>query len=63
MSFFQAYEAEVNERAKLGVPPLPLDAKKTAEVVELLKKEEGDQANLKEMLANRVPPGVEAKRS
>lgn len=59
MSFFQAYEAEVNERAKLGVPPLPLDAKKTAEVVELLKKEEGDQAFLKDLLANRVPPGVD----
>ena len=59
MSFFQAYEAEVNERAKLGVPPLPLDAKKTAEVVELLKKEEGDQAFLKSLLANRVPPGVD----
>ena len=59
MSFFQAYEAEVNERAKLGVPPLPLDAKKTAEVVELLKKEEGDQSFLKSLLANRVPPGVD----
>lgn len=59
MSFFQAYEAEVNERAKLGVPPLPLDAKKTAEVVELLKKEEGDQAFLRDLLANRVPPGVD----
>ena len=59
MSFFQAYEAEVNERAKLGVPPLPLDAKKTAEVVELLKKEEGDQTFLKSLLANRVPPGVD----
>lgn len=59
MSFFQAYEAEVNERAKLGVPPLPLDAKKTAEVVELLKKKEGDQAFLKDLLANRVPPGVD----
>jgi len=59
MSFFQAYEAEVNERAKLGVPPLPLDAKKTAEVVELLKKEEGDQAFLSDLLANRIPPGVD----
>jgi len=59
MSFFQAYEIEVQERAKLGVPPLPLDAKKTAEVVELLKKEEGDQTFLVDLLANRVPPGVD----
>ncbi len=59
MSFFKTYEAEVNERAKLGIPPLPLDAKKTAEVVELLKKEEGEQAFLVDLIANRVPPGVD----
>lgn len=59
MSFFKTYEAEVNERAKLSVPPLPLDAKKTAEVVELLKKEEGEQAFLVDLIANRVPPGVD----
>ena len=59
MSFFQTYEAERLERAKLGVPPLPLDAKKTAQVVELLKKQEGDQRFLKDLLANRVPPGVD----
>ncbi len=59
MSFFKTYEAEVNERAKLGVPPLPLDAKKIAEVVELLKKEEGEQAFLVDLIANRVPPGVD----
>ena len=59
MSFFETYQTEVNERAKLGIPPLPLDAKKTAEVVELLKKEEGDQAFLVDLIANRVPPGVD----
>ena len=59
MSFFQTYEIEVKERATLGVPPLPLDAKKTAQVVELLTKEEGDQAFLVDLLANRVPPGVD----
>ena len=59
MSFFETYQTEVNERAKLGIPPLPLDAKKTAEVVELLKKEEGEQAFLVDLIANRVPPGVD----
>ncbi len=59
MIFFKEYEAEAKERLVLGVPPLPLDAKKTAEVVELLKKEEGDQAFLVSLLANRVPPGVD----
>ncbi len=59
MSFFQTYEAEMLEREKLGVPPLPLDAKKTAQVVELLTKKEGDQAFLKDLLVNRVSPGVD----
>ncbi|MDD2827939.1 MAG: bifunctional aconitate hydratase 2/2-methylisocitrate dehydratase [Sulfurospirillaceae bacterium] len=59
MKFIEAYEAEVKERAKLGVPALPLDVKKTAEVIELLKKEEGDQTFLYSLLANRVPPGVD----
>ena len=59
MSFFETYNIEVNERAALGIPALPLDAKKTAEVIELLKKEEGDQAFLKELLSNRVLPGVD----
>jgi len=59
MSFFETYEIEVQERAKQGIPALPLDAKKTAEVVELLKKEEGDQTFLVDLLANRVPPGVD----
>ncbi|NCD11864.1 MAG: bifunctional aconitate hydratase 2/2-methylisocitrate dehydratase [Epsilonproteobacteria bacterium] len=59
MNFFETYTTEVNERAALGIPALPLDTKKTAEVIELLKKEEGDQAFLKELLANRVLPGVD----
>lgn len=59
MSFFETYNIEVNERAALGIPALPLDAKKTAEVIELLKQEEGDQAFLKELLSNRVLPGVD----
>ena len=30
-----AYRAHVAERATLGIPPLPLDAKQTAELIEL----------------------------
>jgi aconitate hydratase 2/2-methylisocitrate dehydratase len=59
MSFFDEYELETQERAKLGVPPLPLDAKKTATVVELLKSGEGDQEFLLKLLEERVPPGVD----
>ncbi|MDD3342494.1 MAG: hypothetical protein PHR87_02840, partial [Sulfurospirillaceae bacterium] len=50
MSFFETYEKEVQERVALGVPPLPLDVKKTVEVIELLKREEGDQAFLLSLL-------------
>ena len=59
MSFIQEYNKEVEERAKLGVPPLPLDAKKTARVVELLKSNEEDSEFLLDLLVNRVPPGVD----
>ena len=33
----QAYVEHVAERAALGIPPLPLSAKQTAELIELLK--------------------------
>lgn len=59
MSFIKEYNSHVDARAKEGVPPLPLDAKGTAEVVELLKRGEGDQEFLLELLMNRVPPGVD----
>ena len=32
----EAYRAYVAERAALGIPPLPLSAKQTTELVELL---------------------------
>ncbi|MBI5279316.1 MAG: bifunctional aconitate hydratase 2/2-methylisocitrate dehydratase [Burkholderiales bacterium] len=56
----QAYVDHVAERAALGIPPLPLTAKQTADLIELLKsapaKEEGF---LLELLTHRVPPGVD----
>jgi len=33
----QAYRQHVAERAALGIPPLPLSAKQTAELIEMLK--------------------------
>ena len=59
IDFIQVYTQETAERATLGVPPLPLDAKKTAQVIELLKKEEGDQDFLYSLIANRILPGVD----
>ena len=56
----QAYRAHVADRAALGIPPLPLSAKQTAEVVELLKSPPaGEEATLVELLTYRVPAGVD----
>lgn len=56
----QAYRQHVAERAALGIPPLPLDAKQTAEVIELIKNPPaGEEAFLLDLLTHRVPPGVD----
>lgn len=36
--FLQTYQKHVDERAKQGVVPKPLDAEQTAQLIELLKK-------------------------
>ena len=56
----EAYRAHVQERAELGIPPKPLDPEWTAELVELLKAPPaGEEAFLLDLIANRVPPGVD----
>ncbi len=56
----QAYRQHAAERAALGIPPLPLDAKQTAELIELIKAPPaGEEAFLVELLTFRVPPGVD----
>ena len=56
----EAYRQHVAERQALGIPPLPLDAKQTAALIELLKAPpKGEEAVLVEMLAQRVPAGVD----
>ena len=48
------------EREKNNLPPLPLDSKQTAELVELLKKDSLDNADfLIDLLAEHVPAGVD----
>ena len=43
----QAYRVHVAERAVLGIPPLPLSAKQTGELIELLKNPpQGEEAML-----------------
>ena len=54
----QAYRKHVEERATQGLPPLPLDAKQVAELVELLKQNK-DAKELLDLLVHRVPPGVD----
>jgi aconitate hydratase 2/2-methylisocitrate dehydratase len=55
-----AYRDHVAERAALGLPPLPLTAEQTAELVVLLKHPPaGEDATLIELLENRIPAGVD----
>ena len=56
----ETYRLHVQERAALGVPPLPLNAEQVAELCELLKNPPaGEAETLIEMLRDRVPPGVD----
>ena len=56
----EAYRAHVAERAQLGIPPLPLTAQQTADVVELLKNPPaGEGEFLLDLISKRVPAGVD----
>jgi len=56
----ESYRQHVAERAALGIPPLPLSAQQTADLVELLKAPPvGEEANLVELITHRVPAGVD----
>ncbi len=56
----EAYRAHVAERAALGISPLPLSKQQTAELVALLKNPpKGEEEFLVDLLANRVPAGVD----
>jgi len=56
----EAYRHHVAERAALGIPPLPLSAQQTADVIELLKSPPAGEAEfLLELLTHRVPAGVD----
>src|SRR5690606_29400604 len=60
LSMLEAYRHHVAERAALGIPPLPLSAQQTAEVIELLKNPPaGEEQFLVDLLTNRVPAGVD----
>jgi aconitate hydratase 2 / 2-methylisocitrate dehydratase len=53
-------QAHVAERAALGISPLPLTAKQVGELIEQLKNPQaGEGEALVEMIAHRVPAGVD----
>ncbi len=56
----ESYRQHVAERAAQGIAPKPLSAEQVAALVELLKNPPaGEEAVLLELLADRVPPGVD----
>ena len=56
----QAYRQHAAERQALGIPPLPLDAKQVAALIELIKTPPaGEEVFLLDLLTHRVPPGVD----
>ena len=56
----EAYNAQVAERAALGIPALPLTKDQTAELVGLLKNPpKGTESELLELITHRVPAGVD----
>ena len=56
----EAYRQHVTERAAIGVPPLPLNAKQTEQLVELIKNPpKGEEALLVELITHRIPAGVD----
>ncbi len=60
MAFLNDYKAHTEERAALGVPPLALDAKQTADLVELLKTSPiVEQDYVMDIFENKIPAGVD----
>ena len=56
----EEYRKHVAEREAEGLPPLPLDAAQTAQLVDLLKAPAPKEGEfLLDLLTNRVPPGVD----
>src|SRR5690606_26021667 len=56
----QSYRQHVAEREALGIPPLPLSAQQTADLIELIKNPPaGEEAFLLDLLNHRVPAGVD----
>jgi aconitate hydratase 2/2-methylisocitrate dehydratase len=55
----QDYKKHCEERKEQGIPPLPLSAQQTSDLVELLKSEHDESELLLELLKERIPAGVD----
>ena len=54
------YKKHVEERAQIGILPKPLSASQVVDLIELLKSPPtGEDDLLTDLLANRIPPGVD----
>ncbi|STQ86029.1 bifunctional aconitate hydratase 2/2-methylisocitrate dehydratase [Helicobacter muridarum] len=59
-NFIEKYNNLVKERKQQGVPPLALNVDQTKELIEILSnKSSGDRTFCKELLVNRISPGVD----
>lgn len=56
----ESYREHAAERAAQGIPPLPLSAQQTADLIELIKNPPaGEEDFLLDLLVHRVPAGVD----
>ena len=56
----EAYRKHVEERAAENLPPLALDAKQVADLIEVIKNPgDEDGQEILALLIHRVPPGVD----
>ena len=54
------YREHVNKRKSQNIPPKPLNADQTSDLVKLLKNPpKGEENYLLDLISNRVPPGVD----
>ena len=60
MALIEEYKAHTANRAKLGIPPLPLTPAQVSELVELLKADSiVEEEYLLDLLKNHIYPGVD----
>ena len=60
MTMLEDYDNQGQQRGNLGIPSVPLGAKQTSELCELLKSPPaGTEEKLMALLRDRVPPGVD----